>query len=97
MKTTSKSKAEAVETEVSEEPILKKALENLMYVGPTKPGIGIQNRVYTEIPVGAQEAMKEHPILRNLFIPISRYPEAGKQIRECKGNIFSAYKAALEI
>lgn len=97
MKTTSKSKTEAAEAEVSVEVTPEKAPETLMYVGPTKPGIGIQNRVYTEIPVGAQEAMNEHPILRNLFIPISRYPEAGKQIRECKGNIFSAYKAALEI
>lgn len=100
MKTTSKSKAEAVEAvteEVAVETAEEKAPETLMYVGPTKPGIGIQNRVYTEIPVGAQEAIKQHPIIRNLFIPISRYPEAGKQLREQKGNIYSAFKTALEI
>lgn len=97
MKTTSKSKTETAEAEVAVEVVEEKAPETLMYVGPTKPGIGIQNRVYTEIPVGAQEVIKQHPIIRNLFIPISRYPEAGKQLRELKGNIYSAFKTAQEI
>ena len=48
--------AEAVketETQAAAEEVKQ---ENLMYVGPTIPGIGIQNRVYTEIPEAAKEA-----------------------------------------
>ena len=48
--------AEAVketETQAAAEEVKQ---ENLMYVGPTIPGIGIQNRVYTEIPEAAKKA-----------------------------------------
>ena len=70
--------------------------ENLMYVGPTIPGIGIQNRVYTEIPEAAKEACKDVPEMRNLFIPVIKYPLAEKMLRERKGYIFSAFRKALE-
>lgn len=85
--------AEAVEEVVEE----VKAPEPLMYVGPTIAGIGIQNRVYTDIPVGAQEAFKELPELRNLFIQINQYPDANKMLRERKGYIYSAFKKALTL
>lgn len=75
----------------------EKAPEPLMYVGPTVVGLGIQNRVYSEIPGGALELMKETPALRNLFIPIAEYPTANEMLRNSKGNIFSAYKMALKI
>ena len=65
--------------------------ENLMYVGPTISGIGIQNRVYTEIPEAAKEACKDV-----LFIPVIKYPIAEKMLRERKGYIFSAFRKALE-
>lgn len=74
-----------------------KAPEPVMYVGPTIPGIGIQNRVYTEIPAGAQEAFKEVPELRNLFLPIPQYPKAEQMIRERKGFVHSAYTKALTL
>ena len=35
----------------------------VMYVGPTIPGIGIQNQVFTEIPASAQEVFKKEPEL----------------------------------
>ena len=88
--------AEAVketETQTAAEEVKQ---ENLMYVGPTIPGIGIQNRVYTEIPEAAKEACKDVPEMRNLFIPVIKYPIAEKMLRERKGYIFSAFRKALE-
>jgi len=83
-----------VKTEVKSEAESKP--ESLMYVGPTVPGIGIQNRVYTEIPDTALEAAKAEPEIRNLFISIPDYPEANRQLREQKGYVFSAYTKALK-
>ena len=69
----------------------------LMYVGPTVTGLAIQNRVYTKIPEDAGNLIKEHPELRNLFIPVRDYPKANRMIREGTGYIYSAYLAALEL
>ena len=74
-----------------------KKAEKLMYVGPTTPKIGIQNRVYTEIPQNAQDVIKVVPEISNLFIPVLKYAEANKMIREQNGYIWSAYLKALEI
>lgn len=87
----------AEETNVSEVAVeTKKEPENLMYVGPTIPGIAIQNTIYTKIPQAAAEACKKVPEMRNLFIPILKYPEAEQMLRTGKGYIFSAYKKALQ-
>lgn len=69
--------------------------EPLMYVGPTIPGFAIQNVVYTEIPKAAAEACKDVPEMRNLFIPILKYPAAEQMLRTRKGYIYSAYRKAL--
>ena len=58
-----------------------------MYVGPTVSGIGIQNRVYTEIP----EDAKETPEINHLFIPVRSYPVANQMLREKKGYIYTAF------
>ncbi len=71
--------------------------ERVMYVGPTVPGIGIQNRVYTETPSDAKEVIKENPQIGNLFIRIRDYPIANKMLREKKGYIYSAFLRAEEI
>ncbi len=73
------------------------AKEPVMYVGPTIPGIGIQNQVFTEIPASAQEAFKKEPELGNLFIAIKDYPEANAMLREKRGYIHSAFHKALEL
>lgn len=78
--------AEAVETDTKPK----------MYVGPTIPGVGIQNRVYTEIPEGAASLIVEHPEFGNLFIDIEEYPKANRMLRERTGYIFSAFSKALE-
>ena len=72
-----------------------KAAEPKMYVGPKIPGIGIQNRVYTEIPEGAASLIKEHPEFSNLFIAIEEYPKANRMLRERTGYIYSAFNKAL--
>lgn len=72
------------------------AKEPVMYVGPTVNGIGIQNRVYSEIPGNVQELFQETPELKNLFIPVREYPAACRMLRERKGYIYSAYNKALD-
>ena len=86
---------EAAEPEKTEEVAEAKAQEPKMYVGPTIPGVGIQNRVYTEIPEGAAALIKEHPEFGNLFIAIEEYPKANRMLREGTGYIFSAFNKAL--
>lgn len=84
-------------TAESAEPVAKaqkdkvKALEPRMYVGPTISGIGIQNRVYTEMPEDAKERAKEMPEINQLFIPVKNYPVANQMLREKKGYIYSAF------
>ncbi len=68
-----------------------KAMGPWMYVGPTISGIGIQNRVYTEIPKDAEERAEEVPEINHLFIPVASYPTANKMLREKKGYIYSAF------
>lgn len=85
---------EVKETEAAAE--VESEQEKLMYVGPTIPGIAIQNVVYTEIPKTAAEVCEEVPEMRNLFIPILKYPAAEQMLRTRNGYIYSAYKKALD-
>lgn len=62
-----------------------------MYVGPTLAGIGIQNRVYTEIPKEALSKAKEIPEINLLFIPVKDYPMANRMLREGSGYLYHAY------
>lgn len=70
--------------------------EPVMYVGPTVNGIGIQNRVYTEIPESAKELFQKAPEIRNLFVPVREYPAACRMLRERRGYIYSAFMRALD-
>lgn len=74
-----------------------KAQEPLMYVGPTIPGIAIQNTVYEPIPEAAVEAAKGLPVFLDLFIPIMKYPDAEQQIRKKTGRLYSAFTKALTL
>lgn len=73
------------------------AKEPVMYVGPTVPGIGIQNQVFKEIPDSVQEVIKGEPEIGNLFIAIKNYPEANVMLREKRGYIYSAFNKALNM
>ena len=69
-----------------------------MYVGPTVSGIGIQNRVYTDIPQEVVDLMNNgHPVIGDLFIQIRDYPAANRMLREKKGYLYNAYLAAEKI
>lgn len=70
--------------------------ENVMYVGPSIPGVALQNTVYTEIPAGALEAAESCPALRNLFVAVMDYCRAEEMIRSGSGYIHSAFEAALK-
>lgn len=66
----------------------------LMYVGPTLRTLPLSHdRVYTEIPRQASDAMAEHPQLRLLFVPIRRKPEVELQMRRGAGAFYAAYQA----
>lgn len=76
----------------------KKEPKRYMYIGPTVPGIGIQNRVYTGIPQEVVALMNDgHPVIGDLFIQIRDYPAANRMIREKKGYLYNAYLAAEKI
>lgn len=76
----------------------KKEPKRYMYVGPTVPGIGIQNRVYTDIPQEVVNLMNNgNPVIGDLFIQIRDYPAANRMIREQKGYLYNAYLAAEKI
>lgn len=62
-----------------------------MYVGPTLAGIGIQNRVYTQMPQEALSKAKEIPEINLLFIPVKDYPMANRMLRERTGYLYHAY------
>lgn len=95
-----KETAAAVEAVAAQDAVPKPkaaARGPVMYVGPTVPGIGIQNQVFTEIPAGALEAAKAEPEIGNLFIPVRNYPEANAMLREKRGYIYSAFNKALNL
>lgn len=76
----------------------KKEPKRYMYVGPTVSGIGIQNRVYTDIPQEVVNLMNDgYPVVGDLFIQIRDYPAAERMIREKKGYLYNAYLAAQKI
>lgn len=68
-------------------------VERLMYVGPTLLAGLTQNTVYEGIPASVNEIKASCPLIVNLFVPIAKYPEAEKQIREGVGSFFSAWKS----
>lgn len=93
--------AESTQTRASSlSPAPPKKQEKLegpwMYVGPTLPGVGIQNRVYTQISEEAQNRAEETPEIHLLFIPVKDYPMANRMLREKFGYIYNAYCKAEE-
>ena len=90
---------QAEETKKREEPVEeKKEQKRYMYVGPTVSGIGIQNRVYTDIPQEVVNLMNDgYPVIGDLFIQIRDYPVANRMLREKKGYLYNAYLAAEKI
>lgn len=96
--------SEDTKTAVKEKKATAKAKEQeavlkgpWMYVGPTVPGIGIQNRVYTAIPAEAAGRAKEVPEVGLLFIPVKDYPMANRMLREGTGYIYNAYCKVVQI
>lgn len=90
---------QASETSSQDKPIGEaKEPKRYMYVGPTIPGIGIQNRVYTDIPQEVVDLMNNgNPVIGDLFIQIRDYPAANRMLREKKGYLYNAYLAAEKI
>lgn len=84
---------EPVPVPVTEKP----KQEPLMYVGPTLAKYAlIQNTVYSTLSDGGKRLAEEVPIARNLFVKVTDYWKAEKEIRTESGIIFSAFMAVLE-
>lgn len=78
-------------------PVIVKNPDPLMYAGPTITSFGvIQNSVYVEIPESAKAIKEKLPIFGTLFMPITTYPQAEREIREQTGYFWSAYKATVD-
>ena len=97
---------QVAEMEEQKEPVEEKKetaegqneTKRYMYVGPTVPGIGIQNRVYTDIPQEVADLMNDgYPVIGDLFIQIRDYPIANRMLREQKGYLYNAYLVAEKI
>lgn len=88
--------AEKVKTTATATAKPEMAATTKIYVGPTIPGVAIQNRVYSENPAGLSEAFEKVPEMQNLMIPVSEYAEAERMIDNRKGYVYSAYLKALD-
>ena len=94
--------AEEIEASVEEPATAKEPEQDLvlvrMYVGPTLVRYGlIQNVNYEGIPASADDFFKACPLGRLLFIDISQYPEAERQIRTGDGYFYEAYMQAYKL
>lgn len=93
VETTAKKVAKSKAPVADKEPAVK---EPMMYVGPTIPGVAVQNTVYTEKPEALEKAQKECPEFGNLYLPIMEYAMAEQMIRKKTGYIYTAFNKALE-
>ena len=91
-----------IEAPVEEPAVTKKPERDLvlvrMYVGPTLTRYGlIQNVNYEGLPAGIEDFFKACPLGKLLFIDISQYPEAERQIRTGDGYFYEAYMQAYKL
>ena len=68
-----------------------KAQEPLMYVGPTIPGIAIQNTVYEPVPEAAMEAAKGLPVFLDLFYSNHEISRCGTADQEGNRTIIQCF------
>lgn len=60
--------------------IRKEPGEPIVYIGPDIPGIK-QYSVYNNgLPDALKEKTKEHPVFLSLIVPVSRLPQANKEL-----------------
>ena len=71
-------------------------MSKTIYVGPTITGVATRNSVYGELPEALNKAIKAHPYLVGLCIPIGKLSGSMEQIDRQKGSIYTLYKKALE-
>lgn len=67
----------------------------VVYCGPTIPGAAKQFTVFRAgLPDTLAERIRAVPALGGLIVPLDRYPEAQRQLREGTGSISTLYRAA---
>lgn len=74
------------------EKVMKKEIKQIIYVGPTIPGV-IKNNTIFNNGVGDRvtERIKQQPELRGLLIDINNLSDAQRQIALKKGAYYSLY------
>ncbi|MCI8337945.1 MAG: hypothetical protein HFH62_04555 [Lachnospiraceae bacterium] len=63
-------------------------MKQMIYVGPTVPGVAERNRIYRGIPEGIREKAREDPYFANLMIPIGEL-KAARQSLETRGSVLA--------
>ena len=71
--------------------------EAMIYVGPTIPGFARNKTIYCSLTDAMKKMVSETPQLSGLFVKLSDYPEAQRQIHDNNGFIYLAYKTALNL
>ena len=71
------------------------ATGQVVYCGPTIPGVAVQYTVYTNgTPTALAEAIKKKPILGGLVVPLDQLPEVRRQFHAGAGRYYILYRKA---
>lgn len=71
--------------------------KNLVYIGPTIPGVAYNGTTYIDgLPEALEDKFKEIPALRQLLVPPSGWPDAQEQLKAQNGRLYIAYKMVQE-
>lgn len=83
-KTTTKSTDEITATDIAVDAtaVSVDVTENIMYVGPTITGIVRYSTVFKGgiLPAKVSACIEQMPIMKNLFVPLSKLAEANKEL-----------------
>lgn len=71
-------------------------MNQMIYVGPTVPGVAERNRIYREdVPKGIREMAGENPYFANLLVPIMQLKVA-RQDLETRGSVLAVSYRKME-
>ena len=71
--------------------------ETVVYIGPSLRGVADRNTTFNNgLPEGLVKAIEERPEMKNLLVPLSKLPEALKDINHKQGAYYAFYKKALQ-
>lgn len=70
--------------------------KQVVYIGPTLPGIAEKNRIYLgRLPTQAREMARQNLYFKRLFVPVSRLIEARKELAS-RGSVLAVAYARIQ-